>query len=659
MANFKEINELNFWCQKVLPLVYDDSLSYYELLCKVVQKLNEVIANTDGIPKYIEELITEDKIIPIVSSVLDGVRGNIAVANEHTSTTATADRVKGELLWWKDNLYRVVRPINIGDAYIDYSSNPNIERVTVEILLNNIDESIAEKISPLEDALNEEIANRIESENLLQANIDTEEENRINGDSVLNENIEELKTKYSNLKTVKYYGAKGDGITDDTNAFNSAINANEIVVVPEGVYIVKNVELKNNTTIVGIGEVKDVIIKQADNNDGTVFKSLSHNNITIKNVTIDGNALNQSLISDIDNDQYSALWFLNCNSISIMNCCVKNGNSNCIYINGGVGHKITNVEACYAEHVSGICVTSLSKMDTVISGCYSHDNNKDGFTLTGQNISVNNCIAYNNGLMKYDPTKHEPSCGFYLDRQSAGCVIVGCISRHNTFAGIELSNASLVTACGNYIDDNNLIGIYVGGHYNIVNDNMLINNHSKYAEVESAAENENYGAIYVGDQSQTAANVFGNVINGNKIDFSTPVKHGIYIENSNNTLVGNSIGGTFDEQIRSIGGSTIIGDNVANNINGRGLSLHNNINKYVLDLFNDSSSDVATIRSNKPLEIEGINGNSILLKTGIDATAGAVLPTSQVVEREGAIYIGDTALFVYKGGAWHFISFGN
>ena len=32
-----------FWCQKVLPLVYDDSLSYYELLCKVVAKLNEVI----------------------------------------------------------------------------------------------------------------------------------------------------------------------------------------------------------------------------------------------------------------------------------------------------------------------------------------------------------------------------------------------------------------------------------------------------------------------------------------------------------------------------------------------------------------------------------------------------------------------------------------
>lgn len=31
------------WCQKVLPLVYDDSLSYYELLCKVVHFLNKTM----------------------------------------------------------------------------------------------------------------------------------------------------------------------------------------------------------------------------------------------------------------------------------------------------------------------------------------------------------------------------------------------------------------------------------------------------------------------------------------------------------------------------------------------------------------------------------------------------------------------------------------
>lgn len=37
--------KLRFWCQKVLPLVYDDSLSYYELLNKVVEYLNNTISD--------------------------------------------------------------------------------------------------------------------------------------------------------------------------------------------------------------------------------------------------------------------------------------------------------------------------------------------------------------------------------------------------------------------------------------------------------------------------------------------------------------------------------------------------------------------------------------------------------------------------------------
>lgn len=35
-------------CQKILPLVYDDSISYYEAICKFQSKLNELIeANND------------------------------------------------------------------------------------------------------------------------------------------------------------------------------------------------------------------------------------------------------------------------------------------------------------------------------------------------------------------------------------------------------------------------------------------------------------------------------------------------------------------------------------------------------------------------------------------------------------------------------------
>lgn len=41
--NPDRLNRFYAWCQSVIPLVYDNSLSYYELLCKVIDYLNKVI----------------------------------------------------------------------------------------------------------------------------------------------------------------------------------------------------------------------------------------------------------------------------------------------------------------------------------------------------------------------------------------------------------------------------------------------------------------------------------------------------------------------------------------------------------------------------------------------------------------------------------------
>ena len=50
------VSTLKYWCYKVLPLVYDDSLSYYELLCKVVSKLNELIEKYASFDDMVEEI---------------------------------------------------------------------------------------------------------------------------------------------------------------------------------------------------------------------------------------------------------------------------------------------------------------------------------------------------------------------------------------------------------------------------------------------------------------------------------------------------------------------------------------------------------------------------------------------------------------------------
>ena len=60
LNTYNPLEPLNFryYCQKVLPAVYDDSLSYYELLCKIVSKVNEII-NTDNLQNEGIKKLTE------------------------------------------------------------------------------------------------------------------------------------------------------------------------------------------------------------------------------------------------------------------------------------------------------------------------------------------------------------------------------------------------------------------------------------------------------------------------------------------------------------------------------------------------------------------------------------------------------------------------
>ena len=55
-----KVNPLWFWSNKVLPLVYDNSLSYYEDLCKAKDKINEIILFIDGeLTDVLEPMVTE------------------------------------------------------------------------------------------------------------------------------------------------------------------------------------------------------------------------------------------------------------------------------------------------------------------------------------------------------------------------------------------------------------------------------------------------------------------------------------------------------------------------------------------------------------------------------------------------------------------------
>ena len=103
--------KLRFWCQKVLPLVYDDSLSYYELLGKAVDYLNHTIEDVSAcednitalrdafvqlqdyvnemfddfapeIERIIDEMIDSGEFEEILTDVVNGL-----IASEYDETT--------------------------------------------------------------------------------------------------------------------------------------------------------------------------------------------------------------------------------------------------------------------------------------------------------------------------------------------------------------------------------------------------------------------------------------------------------------------------------------------------------------------------------------------------------------------------------------------
>lgn len=76
------IGSIVHWhCQKVLPLTYDDSLSYYEMVCKLVAKCNEIIeqlTDYDDVIKELQEAIVD---ISDMKIAIDRINATIDTIN--------------------------------------------------------------------------------------------------------------------------------------------------------------------------------------------------------------------------------------------------------------------------------------------------------------------------------------------------------------------------------------------------------------------------------------------------------------------------------------------------------------------------------------------------------------------------------------------------
>lgn len=293
-----DIRKFRFWCQKVLPLVYDNSLSYYEVLCRVIKYLNNVIEDVNSIPEYIDGVITErlsdEHIKEILSEFIAQIESALTSNNEGTNTNSSKDYKIGQLLWLNGNLYKVIRDIDAGDTFI---VDTNIQSVNFEDLYNTFIDNVKHDISANDDGerstasqnwtagqwiwLNDvlyEITNDIiegnsyvfsgDNANVKQITVEemaaknktaisNEVQARTNADQQLANNIDTVNTNLDNevtnrsrrdWKTIYDYGyTTGSNITTYIQAFLDDANAKEIYLYMDGSYTINSVTIPNNT----------------------------------------------------------------------------------------------------------------------------------------------------------------------------------------------------------------------------------------------------------------------------------------------------------------------------------------------------------------------------------------------------------------------------
>lgn len=113
IVGYKATGSFRFWCQHVLPLVYDDSLSYYELLCKVVNYLNDVISNVDAIH---DEMLNTIEMFNQLKDYVDNYFKNLDVQDEinnkldDMAEDGTLERIIGDYLGNLDGILQNMTP---------------------------------------------------------------------------------------------------------------------------------------------------------------------------------------------------------------------------------------------------------------------------------------------------------------------------------------------------------------------------------------------------------------------------------------------------------------------------------------------------------------------------------------------------------------------
>ncbi|GAA3400046.1 right-handed parallel beta-helix repeat-containing protein [Paenibacillus hodogayensis] len=222
-----------------------------------------------------------------------------------------------------------------------------------------------------------------------------------------------------------WFGAKGDGSTDDTAAIQAALNSlagGGAVHLPSGTYIVSSALSIPYSKVKLMGSGSSTIVKAADSsNYETMIAASGLGGIEIADMVVDANQANRPGLTV----RTVAILLASCTDSSVDRCVVQN-------TVGGGG--IPGVGIALGGNSTRCKVTGCILKDCGVAGKAS-----DGVYTSGLQNLIMNCIALNC-----------TDTGFVIEKSSLSGII-GCTAKQ-CGAGAAITNASTQDVTGNFID---------------------------------------------------------------------------------------------------------------------------------------------------------------------------------------------------------------
>ena len=168
-----------------IPEIYGETLSYYELLRNLVNKVNDLIDNYNTVPDQIAEEVKNLDASQLFSAVLEQLVDSVATDNTKSANAVKVYK-KHDLLYATFN-----ETVNLYESLIDFTPGTETEL----IVGTNIREvNISELFIELRELIDDETQTREQTDTALQNAINTETSSREQADTTLQNAINTEKT---------------------------------------------------------------------------------------------------------------------------------------------------------------------------------------------------------------------------------------------------------------------------------------------------------------------------------------------------------------------------------------------------------------------------------------------------------------------------------